>query len=119
MLHEPPDGYEDLLYDSGGDLPVKHEGYRELDVPTVGIVMARPPMPNAAGALAMAANAKIDSISQLNYLTLMVRNHLAPGELERILVGQMNSQYPADSVHQIARAVCTWGTARPTRRSSR
>lgn len=119
-MHEPPDGYEDLLHDSGGDVPrPATSGFRELDVPTVGVVLARPPLPNAAGALAMAANAKIDGMSQLNYLTLMIRNHLAPGELERILVGQMNSQYPADAVQQIARAVCTWGTARPTRRSSR
>lgn len=119
-MYDPPDGYLDILYDSGGEtLPAPPDGYHDLDVPKVGVVHARPPLPNAAGALAMAANAKIDPMSQLNYLTLMVRNHLAPGELERVLVGQMDGRFPADAVQQIAKAVCTWGTARPIRRSSR
>lgn len=119
-MNELPDGHADLLHDCDrSPTPAPPDGYRALEVEGVCTVMARPPMPNAAGALAMAANSKIELEAQVAYLALMVRNHLAPGELERVLVGQMNGQYPADSVQLIARAVCTWGTARPTRRSSR
>lgn len=119
-MYDPPPGFDDLLFDAGGLAPPPDppEGYQELEVEGVGIVHARPPLPNAAGALAMAANSKIPTTAQVDYLTLMVRNHLAPGELARVLVGQMCGDYPSDAVQQIAKAVCTWGTARPTRRSS-
>lgn len=118
-MYDPPPGYDDLMFDAGGDAPPVDPVYRELDVPGVGIVLARPPLPNAAGALAMAARANITAMAQVDYLGLFVRNHLAPGEVARLLFGQMDGRFPADTIQQVAKAVSTWGTARPTRRSSR
>ncbi|UAW09011.1 hypothetical protein SEA_CALAMITOUS_40 [Mycobacterium phage Calamitous] len=118
-MYDPPPGYDDLMHDCGGDDPPVDPVYRELEVPGIGTVRARPPMPNAVGALAMAARSGIDPVRQVDYLGLFVRNHLAPGEVERLLVGQMEGQYPTDTIQQVAKAVSVWGTARPTRRSSR
>lgn len=91
---------------------------RPLEVPEVGTVMARPPMPGAAAALAMAANAKIDAVSRQNYLVLFVKNHIGDVEYERLLYEMMIGELPADTVEQVARAVAVWGTARPTSPSS-
>lgn len=118
-MYEPPPGYEDIFHDAGGDDPPVDAVYRELEVPGVGTVLARPPLPNAAGALAMAARANIEVTAQVDYLGLFVRNHLAPGEVERLLFGQMDGRFPTDTIQQVAKAVSVWGTARPTRRSSR
>jgi hypothetical protein len=92
--------------------------FDDLDVEGVGPVSARRPMPNAIPALASAANSKIDAQARVDYLVLFVRNHLAPGELERIYHGMITGDTPSDSVERIARAVATWGTARPTLPSS-
>lgn len=112
-----PTGYTDLL-DDAERTPLSGP-YEELDVEGVGIVLARRPMPGSAAALAQAANSKIKAVSKLDYLGLFARNHLAPGELERIILAQMRSEMPADAVQVIARSIACWGTARPTRRSSR
>lgn len=118
-MYDPPPGYDDLFFDAGGDAPPLDPKYSELEVPGVGTVLARPPMPNAAGALAMAARSNIEVTSQVDYLGLFVRNHLAPGEMARLLFGQMDGRFPTDTIQQVAKAVSVWGTARPTRRSSR
>lgn len=90
-----------------------------LDVPDVGEVLARKPMPGSAAALAMAANAKIDAAARQSYLVLFVKNHIGDTEYERLLLGMMEGELPTDTVEKVARAVATWGTARPTLPSSR
>ena len=92
--------------------------FDDLEVDGVGVVRARRPMPNAVPALASAANSKIEAASRVDYLVLFVRNHLDAGELERIYHLMITGDAPADSVERIARAVATWGTARPTLPSS-
>lgn len=118
MAFSPPPGYDDFL-DDAERTPVPDPQYEELDVPGVGVVRARRPLPNSAPALAMAANSRIKDVAKLDYLALFARNHLAPGELERILIAQMTEDMPSDAVMVIARSIACWGTARPTRRSSR
>jgi hypothetical protein len=115
-MFDPPPGYDDLL----GDAETAPSGSRfyDLDVPSVGVIQARRPLPNAVAALAMAANAQIDVESRTDYLVLFVRNHLGEGELERIYHDMITGDTPADSIERIARAVATWGTARPTSPSS-
>jgi len=118
--YEPPEGWDDALDDAANhptpDIPGQ---YQPLEVDEVGTVMCRRPMPNAAAALAMAANSKIDDVGKVDHLGLFLRNHMQPGEEARVLVGMMRGEFPADAMHRVARAVSTWGTARPTRRSSR
>lgn len=87
--------------------------YEPLLVPEVGAVTARRPMPNAVAALAMAANSAITDNDRTDYLVLFVRNHLYADELERIYVAMMDGDAPTNSIDLIARAITTWGTARP------
>ena len=116
MVTTPP-GFTDLLDDAERS-PLTGP-YEKLDVNGVEVVLARRPMPGSCAALAQAANSKIKVESKIDYLGLFARNHLAPGELERVIFAQMRSEMPADAVQVIARSIATWGTARPTRRSSR
>jgi hypothetical protein len=94
------------------------EHYHDLDVPEVGVVKARKPMPNAVPALAMAANSKLSNQARTDYLVLFVRNHLAEGELERVYHDMILGTKPHDSIERISREIATWGTARPTSPSS-
>lgn len=116
MVTTPP-GFTDL--DDDAERSPDTGPYHELNVPGVGIIKARRPMPGSAAALAMAANSKLPNLAKLDHLGRFAVNHLAPGELERIIVAQMSDAMPADAVQVIARSIATWGTARPTRRSSR
>lgn len=116
-MHDPPDSFDDMLGDA--ELQPFTGPFAPLDVPGVGVVSARRPMPNAVPVLAMSVNAKIDVADKQGYLTLFLQNHLATGEHERILVTMMDGDLPVDSMGRVARAIATWGTARPTLPSSR
>lgn len=115
-MYDPPPGYDDMNGDA--DVGPSSTRFDELEVPGVGTVRARRPLPNATSALAMAANSKIDAQARSDYLVLFVRNHLDEGELERIYHTMITGDLPTDSIERIARAVATWGTARPTQPSS-
>lgn len=116
MVTTPP-GFTDL--DDDAERAPDGGPYHDLNVPGIGIVKVRRPMPKSAAALAMAANSKINNLAKLDHLGRFAINHLAPGEMERLIVAQMNQTIPADAFQVIARSIATWGTARPTRRSSR
>lgn len=111
-MYEPPPGFDDMLSDA--ETVPSPDSFHPLQVDDVGVVSARKPMPNAVPAVAMATNSKISPQSRLDYLVLFVRNHLAPGEYERVACEMITGSFPPDSVERIARAVATWGTARPT-----
>lgn len=115
-MYDPPPGYADLEGDSENG--TYSDRFAPLDVPKVGVVKARKPLPNAVSTLASAANSKIEERSRIDYLVLFVKNHLDSGELERIYVEMITGDIPPDSIERIARAVATWGTARPTQPSS-
>jgi hypothetical protein len=116
-MYDPPPGYSDMEGDA--DTALYSERFDDLEVEGVGVVSARRPMPNAVPALAAAANAQLEAQIRMDYVVLFVRNHLAEGELERIYHNMITGDTPADSIERIARAVATWGTARPTSPSSR
>jgi len=115
-MFDPPPSFDDMLGDA--DLARSSDHFHDLEVDGVGMVRARRPMVNAVPALAMAANSAIELDSRMDYLVLFVRNHLAPGELERIYFEMITGMAPAESIERIARSVATWGTARPTSPSS-
>ncbi len=115
-MYDPPPGYADMEGDA--DIAPSSTRFHNLDVDGVGVVRARRPMPNAVPALAAAANSDLDAQARVDYLVLFVRNHLDDGELERIYHGMITGDTPSDSIERIARAVATWGTARPTSPSS-
>lgn len=110
-MFDPPPGYADMLGDAA--TAAFADRYGVLDVPGIGLVSARRPMPNATAALAMAGNVAISDTDRSDYVVMFVRDHLHPDDLERIFMEMALSEAPANSVELIARAVATWGTARP------
>jgi hypothetical protein len=115
-VYDPPPGYDDMAGDAETAEP--SDRFDDLEVEGVGVVRARRPMPNAVPVLASAVKSGIADAARMDYMVLFVRNHLAEGELERIYHDMITGDTPADSVERIARAVATWGTARPTLPSS-
>lgn len=112
-MFEPPEGIIDMLTDAELVAPAEHP-FQPLDVPGVGIVQARRPMPNAAANLAMSENSKMSPSERQSHRIRFLRNHLAPGEHERMTVAMMQGEMPYDATEKVVRAVATWGTARPT-----
>lgn len=110
-MFDPPPGYEDMIGDAETAPP--SDSYEPLAVPDVGVVTARRPMPSAVATLAMAANSGLTDSERSDYLFRFVRDHLHPDALERVYVAMMTDEAPSNSVDLIARAVTTWGTARP------
>lgn len=115
MVYSPPASFTDAFSDAEEAPPTGN--FRELEVRGVGVFWARKPMANAAGALGNAVNAKISDEERNNYIGLFVQNHLADESWDDLIEGMMTGQYPADAVGEVCRAITTWGTARPTRRS--
>jgi hypothetical protein len=118
-MFSPPPGYVDCEADAEIDQERRGESaskFHEIEVPDVGIIHARRPLPNAIPAIANAANAKISAQSRLDYLDIFIQNHLAPGEFEQLLARMMDpdGDMPADTMLRVSRAIATAGTARPT-----
>lgn len=110
-MFDPPPGFDDLLSDAA-DWPITGK-FQERTVPRVGVVIARKCKPRAAAALAMSANRHLTPTQRLNYLTCFIIDHLGEGEYERLLLGTMTNELVGDAMQRTARAVATWGTARP------
>lgn len=112
-MYDPPAGFEDLLADAANC--VRDQGpYRDVEVVGMGTFRARRVIPGSAGALAMSANAKIETGAKAGYLNLFLQNHLADGEYLRMVEGMIEGRYPDDAVVRVTRALATQGTARPT-----
>ena len=118
-MYEPPPGYDDCQADADAHPTPPSWPYHDIDVPGVGILHARRPLPNAVPALAGAARSKISAESRIDHLDIFVQNHLADGEFEELLARMMTEDdMPPDAMLRVSRAIATAGTARPTRRSS-
>lgn len=116
-MYTPPSGYVDMEADAERD--GRTGPYHPLEVPKVGVVQARYPLPNAIPALSMAASAKIGDKERLDYLTKFVMNHITDEEFDRISYEMAMCRLPADTFPRIATALAKWGTPRPTVPSSR
>ncbi|AWN04238.1 hypothetical protein FDJ57_gp37 [Gordonia phage Sour] len=113
-MFDPPSGDADLGADAE-DAVVRAPRYREFVVEKLGLTLeARRPDPRAAHALAMAANSKIGAQGQADHLTLFIRHHVSDESYRTILERTMLGDLPSDSLTEVARALATWGTARPT-----
>ncbi|AYD82035.1 hypothetical protein I5G60_gp40 [Mycobacterium phage Saguaro] len=119
-MYDPPPGYADCEADAENYPTPPGHPYHELAVDGVGVLHARRPLPNAIPALAGAANSKVSPESRIDYLTIFVQNHLAPGEAEELLAKMMDpdEDMPDDTMLRVSRAIATAGTARPTQPSS-
>lgn len=111
-MWEPPKGFEDMLGDA--ELISPYTGpFVTLTVADVGPVLARRPRPDAVPHLAMSVNPDAEPEVQQHYATLFVRNHIDPADHERILAAMVDDSLPDTTIGQLARALATWGTARP------
>lgn len=88
-------------------------GFREVDVPGVGVVWARRPGPDAIPHLAVAGDASVSAEQRSEALHRFVRMLLRDGEFDGLLLRMAEGGAPADTVHRVAEALATWGTARP------
>lgn len=113
MLYDSPPGFADLTSDAE-QAPPFTDRFHPIEVEGVGTVMARKPMPRSVDALAKMAKAKISDQSRVGYLNQFLREHLADGELHRLLTGMVDDNMPAEALTLVCRAVATWGTERPT-----
>lgn len=116
MVYSPPDSFTDVFHDA--DNAPSTGPYRELEVPRVGTFLCRKPMANAVGSMGNAVNSKISDEARNDYIGLFVVNHLAPEAWDDLIEGMTTGKYPYNAVGEVCRAITTWGTARPTRRSS-
>ena len=112
MLYPPPPGYIDLLSDAE-DRGIPWPRYRPLDVPGVGVLSACKPNAASVALLAVSASPDYSGRERTDHLIAFVARHLGPGELERLYFEMMMDSAPADGIEAVARAVATWGTARP------
>lgn len=120
-MYDPPSGYEDMLFDAAeaARKTINGEGgMHPLEVPGVGVLQARNPIPGSAAALAASARSKASDTEKLGYLNLFVQNHIGAEAYEELLCRMMTGDAPADTMNLIVEAITTRGTARPTRRSS-
>lgn len=78
-------------------------------------MLARKPGPAAAAALALSSNHRIGDVAQSDSIHQFVHDHVAEDEMVRIMLGMLDDEMPSDAVLQLARAIATWGTARPYR----
>lgn len=114
--YQAPASFEDAFSDSHDD--TRRSPFRDLEVPGVGTFQARKPMPNAVGVLGNAVNSKIGEDERNNYIGLFVQNHLSDESFDDLLEGMSRGRYGVDAVQEVCQAISTWGTSRPTRRSS-
>jgi hypothetical protein len=88
--------------------------FKVLDVPGVGTFSARRPRPPAVAVLAMASNPKADTAGRHDFVTRFVEDHLDPDQFVDLLTGMVGDRYSSDDAFgRVARALATWGTARP------
>lgn len=111
---KPPNGFLDMEGDAEDHPTPPNSPWHEIVVEGVGPVLARKPMPNAIPALARAADSDMPPEKRLAHHVRFVRNHVAPGEADRLLVGMMKKKFPHDSYSLVSEAIATWGTGRPT-----
>jgi len=111
-----PHGYEDMFGDA--ERAGFSGSFHDLDVPGVGVIQSRRPIPGSAAVLAMAARSKVSEIEKLGYFNLFVRNHIGADQYGQLLDKMMTGKSPADTMNRIVEAISTAGTARPTKPSS-
>jgi len=124
-MYSPPSGITDCETDAELDeqarkvIPIS-AAYHRIEVPEVGVIHARRPLPNAVPTLANTVNAKISGEARADAIDRFVQNHLAPGEFKDLLSRMVDpdEDLPPDALHKVSQAIATAGTARPTRRSS-
>lgn len=111
-MYEPPAGYLDLESDAA-TLPVVGQ-LEDLEIPGVGTVRARRPAPRSAAALAWATNHKLDEATRQAHLVAFVYGLVDEDDLDTLLVELITAEtIPVEAMGQLARALSTWGTARP------
>lgn len=116
-MYNPPEGYLDFLDDVSRSVR-EYGPYVVHEIPGIGPLRVRRPIPKSLAALGKAVGAKISDAERNSYIGLFVQNHVEPDDFTRLLAGMMMGDYPSDSVALVCKSISTWGTARPTVPSS-
>ena len=61
----------------------------------------------------MMTNTRVDDAERGEALIRLVRLHTRDGQYARLMYGMVNDDLPPDAVRRVARAIATYGTARP------
>mgnify|MGYP001213544850 CR=1 FL=1 len=112
MMYPPPPGYVDLLSDAEA-YPAVTGDTAPLEVDGVGTLMACKPDPASVASLAVSGSPDYPPGDRTDHLVRFVARHLDGDELERLYLDMMLSKAPATGMESVARALSTWGTARP------
>ena len=114
-MYDPPPGFADCDADGVAAGVPENPVYRIIDVPRVGEVKARLPLPSAIPLLAGASNGATNAQERLTRLNAFVHAHLEPGELDELVCDMINpdTDLPADTILRVSRAIATQGTGRP------
>lgn len=110
-FYAPPSGYDDLTADAART-PITAAA-AELLVPGVGAMIARPPAPRSAAALAAACRPRCDQPTRTAAMQTFVGDHLQSPTLDDLFAAMITDKLPDDALGRVARAVATWGTSRP------
>lgn len=110
---ELPAGFTDLDGDSA-DAPPLGEPV-PLQVPGVGVLLARKPRPRSLATLARAYDDDTKPPERNRWLNQFLTDHTDRLDFERVLSAVADETLPADSVERVFRAIVTWGTQRPFR----
>ena len=108
---EPPPGYDDCMFDFGR-APEPDEPFGPLDVPNVGVIQARPPTTSSVALLGGAGQPGIKVEVRVKRITGMIALHVAPGEMERLLLGMVTGDMPGKTMQYVYEEIACYGTAR-------
>lgn len=116
-FNKVPAAYADLE-SAAEDAPVTGK-MRQLDVPGVGVIVARKPAPRAADVLAKSVRSRMSNKGKIDHLMLFLQDHMDPDGVAQLLSRMVDGNAPPDAIAACAQAIATWGTSRPTGPSSR
>lgn len=111
MSFDPPPGYADFFGDA--ELFPGDDRYGYVDVPRVGGLRFRHLTPASGVHLVRAASGRFNDTARSDAMMALVSSHVPEEELGRIAEAMMDGAGVEDSTLRIARAITTWGTARP------
>lgn len=117
-MYEPPSSVVDFEADAEDVPPTS--SFRPLEIKGYGTVAARKPQPAAVAMIAAAVNSKASAEFRNEALVMFVQVHLSPEDFSEMMRRQIMSEVPAGfSIGDVAEALATWGTSRPTKPSRR
>lgn len=117
-MYEPPSSVIDLESDAE-ETPITGS-FRPLEISGYGTISARKPQPAAVAMIAAAVRSKASAEFRNEALVMFIQAHMSADDFGEMMRRQITGEVPDRfSVGDVAEALATWGTARPTKPSRR